>query len=138
MANPSLVSDGLPLAPASLQNGLNFYVDWLFHPDILVKDSLKSKEHFPRWVRHSRRMLDKPLPINTVVAENLAYWMKQAGMTQSAVAEKAGVNQKRLATTSTLGSARPGRQGKSRPRSWPSWTASPKRFRLRYGNSRDR
>jgi transcriptional regulator with XRE-family HTH domain len=37
-----------------------------------------------------------PNSINRVLARNLAYWMEQATLTQSALAEKAGVSQKTI------------------------------------------
>ncbi len=56
--------------------------------------SLNVKEHFPYWAGHPRAMSGKT--INQVVADNLRYWMAQAKMTQAALAEKAGVDQKTI------------------------------------------
>jgi transcriptional regulator with XRE-family HTH domain len=96
MTHFRLVSNCLPLAAARLQNVFDFDVEGFFHRPILVKNSLESKEHFTNQMRESGAMLEKPLPINEVVAENLAYWMGQAGIKQAALAEKAKVSQKTI------------------------------------------
>ena len=57
-------------------------------------------------------MLEKPLPINEVVARNLDYWMKQAGIKQAALAEKAGVSQKTISNYLKPGQRTEGTTGK--------------------------
>lgn len=96
MTDLCLVGDGLPLASARLQNGLDLKIERFFHSPILVKDSSNVKEHFTNRLRQAGFMPEKPLPINEVVAQNLAYWMEQAGLKQAALAEKAGVSQKTI------------------------------------------
>jgi hypothetical protein len=91
-----LLADGLPVASLGLQQLLHAGVERFLHAPILVKNSLERKEHITKWLGQSRPMTEKPLPINAVVAQNLAYWMDQVegGMTQARLAELAGVSQK--------------------------------------------
>lgn len=70
----------------------NFNVE--VHAPILGKFSCEGKEHFPSQVLDPRLMEEKH--ISQVVADNLSYWMGEAGLTQAALAEKAGVNQKTI------------------------------------------
>lgn len=58
-------------------------------------------------------MAGKPLPINQVVAQNLAYLMKQAKLTQAQLAEKAGVNQKTISNYLNPAQRTEGALGKS-------------------------
>ena len=58
-------------------------------------------------------MAVKPIPINQVVAQNLAYLMKQAKLTQAQLAEKAGVNQKTISNYLNPGQRAEGATGKA-------------------------
>jgi transcriptional regulator with XRE-family HTH domain len=83
-----------PVAAAALQEALDFGVQVGRHTAIIVKHSSAIKEHFPKDERHPRRVAEKD--INEVVADNLAYWMREAKLTQAAVAQAAGVSQKTI------------------------------------------
>jgi transcriptional regulator with XRE-family HTH domain len=86
-----------PVAASGLQEGLDFSVEIGRHSGILVKDSFRSKEHFPSRPLHARPVAVKD--INQVVADNLQHWMEQrkpSAWTQTELAEKAGVAQKTI------------------------------------------
>lgn len=94
MTDLGRVSNGLPVAPTLLQQGL----DGLFqgvHARILGKYSCAVKEHIPNGVGHPCRMAEGD-SINRVLARNLAYWMREAKLTQTALAERARVDQKTI------------------------------------------
>lgn len=112
MTDFCLVGNGLPLPATGLQDGLDFDIEWFFHASILVKDSLNVKEHITRCLGHHGAMPEKPLPINEVVARNLDYWMKQTGIKQAALAEKAGVSQKTISNYLKPGQRAEGTTGK--------------------------
>lgn len=94
MADFGALADAGPITSSRFQKALDLAVQFVAHTPILVKDSLKSKEHFTSGWAHPRRVPEKH--INQVVADNLAYWMSEAKMTQMALAEKSGVSQKTI------------------------------------------
>lgn len=94
VANVRLPGDGLPIALPPGKDLFDFVVKLLFHPQIVGKDSFCVKEHFPNWMTHAQRVQEKSISINEVVARNLAYWMGEAKLSQAALGEKAGVDQK--------------------------------------------
>jgi transcriptional regulator with XRE-family HTH domain len=94
MTHFGVVRDALPVTPPLFKQGLDGEVEG-FHAPILGKLSCKVKEHFPKRSGHPRRMTEGD-SINRVLARNLAYWMSEAKLTQSALAEKAGVDQKTI------------------------------------------
>lgn len=110
MADLGPVGYVLPITPAGLQDALDLLVQGFVHSPILVKDSWQVKEQITRRLRHPRDMPEKS--INEVVAENLAYWMGQAGMSQTALAEKAGVSQKTISNYLNPGQRTEGSTGK--------------------------
>lgn len=99
MAHSCALRDAQPVALSVLKQATDFGVE-RFHAPSLVKDSLESKEHITKTVGHPRPVAEKPLPINEVVAQNLAYWMGQwddgKGISQAALAERAHVSQKTI------------------------------------------
>lgn len=54
--------------------------------------SSKSKEHVTSPLPHPRAVAGKH--INRIVADNLAYWMREEKVTQAALAQRAGISQK--------------------------------------------
>lgn len=96
MTNTGALCDGLPVTPAALKRGLDLGLadrgQRFAHAPILVKDSCERKQQFTKRMGHPHPVAEKS--ISRVVADNLAYWMGQAEMTQSALAAKAGVSQK--------------------------------------------
>lgn len=97
MAHTRTLGDGAPVTASAFQKGLDFRVvdgQRLAHGHILVKDSCNVKEQITKRMGHAHPMPEKT--ISQVVAANLAYWMEQAEMTQTALAAKAGVSQKTI------------------------------------------
>lgn len=94
MADLCALGDLGPFPASAGQNVLDGLVEWFFHSPILVKHSSIVKEHITSALRHPQCVTEKH--INQVVAENLAYWMGEAKMTQAALAAAAGVSQKTI------------------------------------------
>lgn len=112
MTDLGVIRDALPVAAPRLQQFTDLGVEG-FHKPILVKNSSESKQHFTNALPHPRRVTEKRLPINDVVAQNLAYWMAQAGgMSQSTLAERAGVSQKTISNYLNPGQRVEGASGK--------------------------
>lgn len=96
MTNIGLDSNRSPVTSPFFQEGAHFDIEgFLRHVAILGKFSSKSKEHFTKGLGHPPDMTEGN-SINRVLARNLAYWMGEAKLTQAALAEKAGVNQKTI------------------------------------------
>jgi transcriptional regulator with XRE-family HTH domain len=86
-----------PIAAAIIQEAFDFGIQAsgiCRHAAILVKDSSTIKEHFPSQPLQARQVAVKD--INQIVAENLKHWMKEANLSQQALADRAGVSQKTI------------------------------------------
>lgn len=94
MADFCFGGNHLPFAFPGVQQLADGGIERFVHRTTLVKDSSLVKEQFTRWLGHALPMREKS--INQVVAENLAYRMEKAGMSQSSLAAKAGVSQKTI------------------------------------------
>jgi transcriptional regulator with XRE-family HTH domain len=105
-----LSSDGSPIALSDHQDGLDFNVESGFHAGTLVNNSLSVKEHITKSLVQPQAMQEKS--INHVVAANLLRWMGEADVTQSALAEKAGVSQKTISNYLNPGQRDEGTSGK--------------------------
>jgi transcriptional regulator with XRE-family HTH domain len=94
MTDLSFLGDGLPVPAALVQKGFDGHIDG-FHAPILGKFSCDVKEHFTKRPGHPHHMTEGN-SINRVLARNLAYWMGEAKLTQTALAVKAGLSQKTI------------------------------------------
>lgn len=97
MADARSVGNCSPITSTAFQLGLYAGIDSSGHSPILVKHSCAVKEQITKWMGDPRGVSENSRePISEIVASNLDVLMKQAQLSQPALALKAGVSQKTI------------------------------------------
>lgn len=95
VADAGAFGDREPIASTSFEQNLDFGIECVFHQPRVAKFCLDYKQPIASTGRDSPRVNSKTTekPINEVIAENLAHFMSERGMNQTALAKASGVAQ---------------------------------------------
>ena len=113
VADAGLCGDSFPVAAAQRELLPHLIVESAFfaHGATIAKDCLIFKQHIA--MRSDEHLSMERKPINDVLAENLAYFMRERGLSQAALAKTADMGQTTVSLYLNPGNRQPGKSGKA-------------------------